>query len=136
MNATLELIKAKQNAIQAEADLQKAKEKADREARIRTFAPLQEILMDVMDLPAKSYGNSRERPLVSNHISMYFNKDLSDHVEFWQLHCGRTGLVIRAKEDGTFTVMNEYRNVFGDRHPVTLEQAKEKLIEHLALIIK
>jgi hypothetical protein len=136
MNATLELIKAKQNAIQAEADLKQAKENADHEARIRTFAPLREMLKEVIDLPAKSYGRGRERPLVSNHISMYFNKDLSDHVEFWQSHCGRTGLVIRAKEDGTFTVMDEYRNVFGDRHPVTLEQAKEKLIEHLALIIK
>lgn len=136
MNATLELIKAKQNAIQAEADLKQAKENADREARIRTFAPLREMLKEVIDLPAKSYDRGRERPLVSNHISMYFNKDLSDHVEFWQSHCGRTGLAIRAKEDGTFTVMNEYRNVFGDRHPVTLEQAKEKLIEHLALIIK
>jgi hypothetical protein len=133
MNATLELIKAKQNAIQAEADLKQAKENADREARIRTFAPLREMLKEVIDLPAKSYGRGRERPLVSDHISMYFNKDLSDHVEFWQSHCGRTGLVICAKEDGTFKVNNGH-TYLGDRF--TLEQAKEKLIEHLALIIK
>ena len=136
MNTTLELIKAKQNAIQAEADLKTAKKNADQEARIRTFTPLREILNDVVDLPAKSYGNGRDRPFVRDHISMYFDKDLSDHVEFWQWHCGSTGLAIRAKEDGTFTVFNERRNLFGDRHPVTLEQAKEKLIEHLALIIQ
>jgi hypothetical protein len=135
MNTTLELIKAKQNAIQAEADLNKAKENADQEARIRTFTPLREIVKDVLDLPAKSYGNGRDRPLVRDHISMYFNKDLSDHVEFWQWHRGNTGLGIHAKEDGTFRVSVENRSIFG-ACPVPLELAKEKLIEHLALIIK
>jgi hypothetical protein len=136
MNTTLELIKAKQNAIQAEAHLKKAKENADKEARIRTFAPLREILKDVIDLPAKNFGYT-ERRSVRDHIDLYGrNESLDQSVNFWQLHFGNHGLVICAKEDGTFTVFNERRNVFGDRHPVTLEQAKEKLIEHLALIIK
>ena len=135
MSATLELIKAKQNANNAEEALKQAKKKADHEARNRTFAPLREMLIEVLDLPAKSYGNRRERPFVRDHISMYFNKDLSDSVEFWQFHGGNTGLGIHAKEDGTFRVYVENRSIFGEC-PVPLELAKEKLIEHLALIIK
>jgi len=133
MNATLELIKAKQNAIQAEADLKQAKENADREARIRTFAPLREILKDVLDLPAKNFGYT-ERRFVRDHIDLYGrNESLDQSVNFWQLHFGNHGLVICATEDGTFKVNNGH-TYLGDRF--TLEQAKEKLIEHLALIIK
>ena len=133
MNATLELIKAKQNAIQAEADLKQAKENADREARIRTFAPLREMLKEVIDLPAKNFGYT-ERRSVRDHIDLHGrNESLDQSVNFWQLHFGNHGLVICAKEDGTFKVNNGH-TYLGDRF--TLEQAKEKLIEHLALIIK
>lgn len=127
MNATIELIKAKQNAIKAEKDLQEAKARAAKEARVRTFAPLREILMDALDLPAKSHS-SRSRPFVKDHIALCDDQC----VQFWEFHFGNYGFCIQALEDGAFEVTRGRHTKSVRSH---LEEAKDALVAYLAEIV-
>lgn len=136
MKATLELIKAKQNAIQAEADLKQAKENADREARIRTFAPLREMLKEVLELPAKSFGHIVKRPFVKDHLHCSYREGaLTESVAFNVPSCSNYGLEIKAREDGTFDLYCGDSFKARDKG-IPLERAQEELISHLALIVK
>jgi hypothetical protein len=53
MNATLELIKAKQNAIIADEEMKIAKAKRDFEVMTQTFEPLVKIIEEAKDLPTR-----------------------------------------------------------------------------------
>jgi len=57
MKATIELIKAKQNAIKADEEMKVAKVKRDFEVMTQTFEPLVKIVEEAKDLPTRDRGH-------------------------------------------------------------------------------
>jgi|LakMenEpi03Aug12_release.lakeMendotaPanAssembly.Ray.scaffolds.fasta_scaffold951016_1 hypothetical protein len=136
MNATIELIKAKQNAVRAEEDLKKAKQRADQEARIRVFAPIKQLIEEVADLPAKEKS---EWPIISIRpkdpylVGAWIHRDAIISVEIMARYSGK--LRVSSHEDGSFDLDYGY-SCRDNRKNVTLEDAKNALIERLAMLAK
>lgn len=137
MNATIELIKAKQNAVQAEKDLQEAQRRADEQARIRVFAPIKQLIEEAADLPAKEkseWPTISIRPRNPDLVGSWIQKDRPDNlVEIMGRHS--TGLRVSSHQNGSFDIDYGYGCV-RNRKNATLEDAKNALIEHLAMLAK
>ena len=134
MNATIELIKAKQNAIKAEQDLAKAKQAEVFEARVRTFAPIKQLIEEAADLPAKEgspHPTISMRPGNPNLVGSWIHRDPIISVET----TGLSKIRISSHENGSFEIDYGY-NCKDNRRNAPLEAAKNALIERLAMLAK
>ena len=134
MNATIELIKAKQNAVKAEQDLAKAKQAEVFEARVRTFAPIKQLIEEAADLPAKEgspHPTISMRPGNPNLVGSWIHGGPIIAVET----TGRAKIRISSHENGTFDIDYGY-SCKDNRNNATLEDAKNALIERLAMLAK
>lgn len=138
MNATIELIKAKQNAVQAEKDLQEAQRRADQQARIRVFAPIKQLIEEAADLPAKEkseWPTISIRPGNPNLVGSWIQKQTErlDLVEIMGRHS--SGLRVSSHQNGSFDIDYGY-GCKDNRRNAPLEAAKNALIERLAMLAK
>ena len=136
MNTTIELIKAKQNAVQAEKDLAKAKEAEVFAARLRAFAPIKQLIEEAADLPAKEeskYPTISMRGNPKNLVGSWIHRDLMISVEIMGLYGSK--LRISSHENGSFDIDYGY-SCKDNRKNATLEEAKNALIERLAMLAK
>lgn len=134
MNATIELIKAKQNAVRAEEDLKKAKQRADQQARIRVFAPIKQLIEEAADLPAKEkseWPTISIRPRDPNLVGAWVRRELLTSVEIMGRYSGR--LCVSSHEDGSFDLDYGFGHK-DNRKNATLEDAKNALIDRLAML--
>lgn len=135
MNATIELIKAKQNAVKAEQNLAKAKQAEIFEARVRTFAPIKQLIEEAADLPAKEESNYSTISMRGNPtlVGSWIHRDPIISVEIM----GRYGsnLCVSSHENGAFDIHYGH-HCKDNRKNVTLEEAKNALIERLAILAK
>ena len=137
MNATLELIKAKQNAVKAEQDLAKAKQAEVFEARVRTFAPIKRLIEQAADLPAKAES---KYPTISmrgnpNLVGSWIHRDPMISVEIMSGAGCWNQLRVSSHENGAFYINYGY-HCKDNRENATLEEAKNALIERLAMLAK
>jgi len=92
MNATLELIRAKQNALIAEEELKIANLKRDFEVMTQTLEPLVKIIEEAKDLPTRDiapHSVASLNPQAPRTVGAHIDKDLHGGFHVHRLPDGR-----------------------------------------------
>ena len=92
MNATIELIKAKQNAIKADEEMKVAKLKRDFEVMTQTLEPLVKIIEEAKDLLTRDIAPHYKgslNPEAPRTVGAHIDKDLHGHLGIFHSADGR-----------------------------------------------